>query len=144
MDNPKTVRIIQKLFGQSRNCPDNPKTVRTIHKLSGQSSNCPNNPKTVTICNNLVIFIGSTRICRKIVDVAIYALYPESFCENFAIRKVFAFSDSVGIMGHMLKYEKQPLFYCCHTHFLPFARNGLFWGFGHMCPNPLSSLSAIF
>ena len=45
---------------------------------------------------------------------------------------------SLGIMGHMLKYEKQPLFYCCHTHFLPFARNGLFWGFGHMCPNPVS------
>ena len=41
-----------------------------------------------------MIFLGFTRICRKIVDVAIYALYPESFCENFAIRKVFAFSDS--------------------------------------------------
>ena len=36
-----------------------------------------------------------TRICREIVDVAIYALYPESFCGvNLAIRKVFAFSDS--------------------------------------------------
>ena len=36
-----------------------------------------------------------TRICRKIVDVAIYALYLESFCGvNLAIRKVFAFSDS--------------------------------------------------
>ena len=34
-------------------------------------------------------------ICRKISDVDIYALYPESFCgENLAIRKVFAFSDS--------------------------------------------------
>ena len=33
-----------------------------------------------------------TRICRKIVDVAIYALYLESFCGvNLAIRKVFAF-----------------------------------------------------
>ena len=36
-----------------------------------------------------------TRICREIVGVAIYALYPESFCGvNLAIRKVFAFSDS--------------------------------------------------
>ena len=35
-----------------------------------------------------------TRICREIVDVAIYALYPESFCGGLAIRKVFAFSDS--------------------------------------------------
>ena len=35
------------------------------------------------------------RICRKIVNVAIYALYPESFCgKDLAIRKVFAFSDS--------------------------------------------------
>ena len=36
-----------------------------------------------------------TRICREVVDVVIYALYPESFCGvNLAIRKVFAFSDS--------------------------------------------------
>ena len=35
------------------------------------------------------------RICREIAGVAIYALYLESFCcENLAIRKVFAFSDS--------------------------------------------------
>ena len=41
-----------------------------------------------------------TRICREIVDVAIYALYPESFCGvNLAIRKVFAFSDSGGGRG---------------------------------------------
>ena len=32
-------------------------------------------------------------ICRKIVDVAIYALYLESFCgKDLAVRKVFAFS----------------------------------------------------
>ena len=43
-----------------------------------------------------------TRICREIVDVAIYALYPESFCGvNLAIRKVFAFSDSgIWILNH--------------------------------------------
>ena len=36
-----------------------------------------------------------TRICCEIVDVAIYALYPESFCGvNLAIRKVFAFSET--------------------------------------------------
>ena len=42
--------------------------------------------------------LGFTRICREIADVAIYAHYPESFCsENLAIRKVFAFSDSVAV-----------------------------------------------
>ena len=42
-----------------------------------------------------MILLGFTRICREIVDVAIYALYPESFFgEHLAIRKVFAFSDS--------------------------------------------------
>ena len=42
-----------------------------------------------------MFFLGFTRICREIIDVATYALYPESFFgENFAIRKVFAFSDS--------------------------------------------------
>ena len=39
--------------------------------------------------------LGFTRICHEIVKVAIYALYPESFCGvNLAIRKVLAFSDS--------------------------------------------------
>ena len=34
---------------------------------------------------------------------AIYALYPESFCDkNLAIRKVFAFSDSVGVNASMV------------------------------------------
>ena len=40
-------------------------------------------------------------ICREIGDVEIYALYPERFCsENLAIRKVFAFSDSVSYFGN--------------------------------------------
>ena len=49
-----------------------------------------------------------TRICREIVDVAIYALYPESFCGvNLAIRKVFAFSDSVVmVMDTYLKCKR--------------------------------------
>ena len=44
---------------------------------------------------NILKNLGFTRICREIVNVAIYALYPESFCgKNLAVRKVFAFSDS--------------------------------------------------
>ena len=47
-------------------------------------------------------FFGFPRICRKIGDVEIYALYPESFGgENLAIRKVFAFSDSVYSLAKM-------------------------------------------
>ena len=71
--------------------------MRTIQKLTGIFKNCPDNLETVCILAILpqfVICLGFTCICREIVDVAIYALYPESFCENFAIRKVFAFSDS--------------------------------------------------
>ena len=49
-----------------------------------------------TVLKNL----GFTRICREIVNVAIYALYPESFCgKDLAVRKVFAFSDSGGKGG---------------------------------------------
>ena len=34
---------------------------------------------------------------------AIYALYPESLCnKNFAVRKVFAFSDSVDAIFYRL------------------------------------------
>ena len=40
-------------------------------------------------------FSSSTHFCRESKSVAIYALYPESVClKNFAIRKVFVFSDS--------------------------------------------------
>ena len=34
-------------------------------------------------------------ICRKFVNVTIQAIYPESFCMSFAVRKVLVFSDSV-------------------------------------------------
>ena len=76
--------------------------MRTIQKLTGIFKNCPDNLETVclkdyilAILPQFVICLGFTRICREIVDVAIYALYPESFCGvNLAIRKVFAFSDS--------------------------------------------------
>ena len=78
--------------------------MRTIQKLTGIFKNCPDNLETVclkdyilAILPQFVICLGFTRICREIVDVAIYALYPESFCgRNLAIRKVFAFSDSAG------------------------------------------------
>jgi len=44
---------------------------------------------------NILKNLGFTRICREIVNVAIYALYPESFCrKNLAVQKIFAFSDS--------------------------------------------------
>ena len=76
--------------------------MRTIQKLTGIFKNCPDNLETVclkdyilAILPQFVICLGFTRICREIVDVANYALYPESFCGgNLAIRKVFAFSDS--------------------------------------------------
>ena len=43
----------------------------------------------------LLTILDFTHICREFIDVAIYALYPESFCvKNPAVRKVFVFSDS--------------------------------------------------
>ena len=66
-----------------------------------------------------MICLGFTRICREIVDVAIYALYPERFCgRNLAIRKVFAFSDSgldIGFFEQILRNErfmKKKSFFC--------------------------------
>ena len=48
-------------------------------------------------CLNILKILVFTRFCRKIVNVVIYALYPESFSDkDHAIRKVFAFSDSGG------------------------------------------------
>ena len=39
---------------------------------------------------------------------AIYALYPESFCDkNLAVRKVFAFSDSAIIQEPIILYESE-------------------------------------
>ena len=51
--------------------------------------------KNTLFCKFLTI-LDFTHICREFSDVAIFALYPESFCvKNPATRKVFAFSDSV-------------------------------------------------
>ena len=45
-------------------------------------------------CKFLTI-LDFTHNCREFVDVAIYALCPESFClKNPAVRKVLVFSDS--------------------------------------------------
>ena len=42
---------------------------------------------------------------------AIYALYPESFCDpNLAIRKVFAFSDSGALIHPSMRHILPPKF----------------------------------
>ena len=119
-DNSKNVRTIQKLSRQSRNCPDNKKVskkfkncpdnaetvptikncldnskiFRTILKLTRQSKNCLKDCFK-EFCHSCVISLS----CCVITDVVIYALHPENFCgENLAIRKVFAFSDSILVM----------------------------------------------
>ena len=50
----------------------------------------------------LCAFVANLKIA------ALFALYPESFCgKNLAIRKVFAFCDSVGEFGFRgVKYVK--------------------------------------
>jgi len=46
-------------------------------------------------CLSILKILIFTRICREIVNVAIYVLYPESSCgKDLAIQKVFAFSAS--------------------------------------------------
>ena len=48
------------------------------------------------ICQKYMKFSSFTHFCRESKSVAIHALYSKSFCvKNLAIRKVFAFSDSV-------------------------------------------------
>ena len=70
--------------------------MRTIQKLTGIFKNCPDNLETVclkdyilAILPQFVICLGFTRICREIVDVAIYALYPESFCSEILLSGKF-------------------------------------------------------
>ena len=62
--------------------------MQTIQKLTRIFKICPDNLETVclkdyilAILPQFVICLGFTRICREIVDVAIYALYPESFLQ---------------------------------------------------------------
>ena len=67
-----------------------------ILKVSGRSKKCLDHPENVA---GLSKILQNHLLCAFVADLkidAIYALYPESFCDkNLAIRKVFAFCDSV-------------------------------------------------
>ena len=68
---------------------------QTILKVSGRSKKCPDHPENVA---GLSKILQNHLLCAFVADLkndAIYALYPESFCDKkLAIRKVFAFCDS--------------------------------------------------
>ena len=68
---------------------------RFIWKVSGRSKKCPDHLKNVA---GLSKILQNHLLCAFVANLkidAIYALYPESFCDkNLAIRKVFAFCDS--------------------------------------------------
>ena len=70
---------------------------QTIWKVSGRSKKCPDHPENVA---GLSKILQNHLLCAYVAKLkidAIYALYPESFCDkNLAIRKVFTFCDSVG------------------------------------------------
>ena len=74
-----------------------------IWKVSGQSKECPDHPENVA---GLSKILQNHLLCAFVADLkidAIYALHPESFCDNnLAIRKVFAFCDSVNIMSKLV------------------------------------------
>ena len=66
-----------------------------IWKVSGRSKKCPDHLENVA---GLSKILQNHLLCAFVADLkiyAIYALYPESFCDkNLTIRKVFAFCDS--------------------------------------------------
>ena len=73
-----------------------------IWKVSRRSGKFPDDLKSVQIIQKMYIEQIWTMLMHKILQNAfvanlkIDALYPESFCDkNLAIRKVFAFCDSV-------------------------------------------------
>ena len=76
---------------------------QTIWKVSGRSKKCPDHPENVA---GLSKILQNHLLCAFVADLkidAIYALHPESFCDNnLAIRKVFAFCDSVNIMSKLV------------------------------------------
>ena len=76
------------------------KSFQTILKVSGRSTKCPDHPENVA---GLSKILQNHLLCAFVANLkidAIYALYPESFCDkNLAIRKVFAFCDSVHVDG---------------------------------------------
>ena len=64
-------------------------------------------------------FSSFKHFCRESKSVAIYALYPESFClKNLAIRKVFAFSDSGLVVPTPKLLESSPLLLLAPHHSL--------------------------
>ena len=80
-----------------------------IWKVSGRSKKCPDHPENVAGLSLEHIWtmlmhkiLQNHLLCAFVVNLkidAIYALYPESFCnKNLAIRKVFAFCDSEYMM----------------------------------------------
>ena len=73
-----------------------------IWKVSRRSGKFPDDLKSVQIIQKKVAglskILQNHLLCAFVANLkigAIYALYPESFCDkNLAIRKVFAFCDS--------------------------------------------------
>ena len=72
---------------------------QTIWKVSGRSKKCPDHLENVA---GLSKILQNHLLCAFVADLKIdanYVLYLESFCDkNLAIRKVFAFCDSVGAL----------------------------------------------
>ena len=68
---------------------------QTILKVSERSKKCPDHPENIA---GLSKILQNHLLCAFVADLkfdAIYALYPESFCDkNLAIRRVFTFCDS--------------------------------------------------
>ena len=76
------------------------KVSRQSGKFSGRSKKCPYHPENVARLSKILQnhFLGAF-----VADLKIYALYPKSFCDkNFAIQKVFAFSDSGTVLSPLL------------------------------------------
>ena len=94
-DNLEKVWMIYKL------CLYDLESFQTILKVSGRSKKCPDHLENVA---GLSKILQNHLLCAFVVDLkidAIYALYPESFCDkNLVIRKVFAFCNS-GPRGHL-------------------------------------------
>ena len=73
---------------------DDLESFQTIWKVSGRSKKCTDHLENVA---GLSKILQNHLVCAYVAELkidAIYALYPESFCDkNLAIRKVFAFCD---------------------------------------------------
>ena len=59
---------------------------------------CPDDMGSIRVIKILQAHLLRAFVANSKID-AIYALYPESFCDkNLAVRKVFAFSDSDALL----------------------------------------------